>query len=54
MSSWEDNPGHAGLTLTQLAWDPLGASVKELEEVSREREVWVVLLRLLLLPPRTK
>ena len=36
--------------VTQLAWERLGILLEELEEVSREREVWVSLLRQL--PPR--
>uniref|UniRef100_A0AAY5L8N4 Uncharacterized protein n=1 Tax=Esox lucius TaxID=8010 RepID=A0AAY5L8N4_ESOLU len=36
--------------VSRLAWERLGVPPEELEEVSREREVWASLLRLL--PPR--
>ncbi|XDV53670.1 hypothetical protein PO909_022108 [Leuciscus waleckii] len=37
--------------VSRLAWERLGVPPEELEEVSREREVWASLLRLL--PPRS-
>ncbi len=38
--------------VSRLAWERLGVPPEELEEVSREREVWASLLRLL--PPATR
>uniref|UniRef100_A0AAY5KR82 Reverse transcriptase domain-containing protein n=1 Tax=Esox lucius TaxID=8010 RepID=A0AAY5KR82_ESOLU len=37
--------------VSRLAWECLGVPLEELEEVSREREVWASLLRLLPLQP---
>ena len=45
-----EDPGHAGETMSRLAWERLGIPQEELDEVAREREVWASLLRLL--PPR--
>ncbi len=42
-----EDPGYAGGTVSQLAWECLGVPP---EEVSEEREVWSSVLRLL--PPR--
>ncbi|KAI3351881.1 hypothetical protein L3Q82_020710, partial [Scortum barcoo] len=45
-----EDPGHAGETMSRLAWERLGIPLEELEEVSGVREVWASLLRLLLTP----
>ena len=45
-----EDPGHAGETVSRLAWECLGIPQEELDEVAGEREVWASLLRLL--PPR--
>lgn len=36
-------------SIFRLAWECLGISVEKLEEVARDREVWVSLLRLMTL-----
>lgn len=45
------NQGLVGEVLSHLAWERLGISMEELEEVAREREVWAFLLRLFPLEP---
>ncbi|KAK0156391.1 putative uncharacterized transposon-derived protein F52C9.6 [Merluccius polli] len=42
-----EDPGHAGETVSRLAWERLGIPQEELDEVAGEREVWASLLRLL-------
>ena len=47
-----EDPGHAGETVSRLAWERLGIPQEELDEVAGERKVWASLLRLL--PPATR
>ena len=42
-----EDPGHAGETVSRLAWEHLGIPREDLDEVAGEREVSASLLRLL-------
>lgn len=41
----EEDPEHTGGNYVSVAWEYLGVSLEELEEVCVDREVWISLLR---------
>lgn len=47
----EDDPSHAGKTVSRLAWERHGIPQEELDKVDRENEVWSCPLKLQLPRP---